>query len=208
MKTHWTERSIKDYLFRIAADFISQFEEKMESKKISQDQLAKRLRVTKGRVSQILNHPGNITLSNIIKISRTLGMKVSIVAYEDDDAENKKGPINSEVFKICWERFGKPRDFWAFQEASEYKMTAANATSCAPPVVTAGRTPDVMTLCSSLAIWHQSVQVIKVGQIGELGIVAGTMPGVEHNQIDISKFSSWKGLVLAGTENLPIRKHA
>lgn len=116
MKPHWTERSNKDFLFRIAADFITQLEDKMESIPISQDEFAKRLDITKGRVSQVLNNPGNITLGKIIEYSRALGLKVSIVAYEDNDPNNEKGPINSEVFNICWEKSGKPRDFWAFQE--------------------------------------------------------------------------------------------
>jgi antitoxin component HigA of HigAB toxin-antitoxin module len=71
MKAHWTERSIKDYLFRIAADFIAQLEKKMEILNTSQDELAKKLGVTKGRVSQVLNHPGNITLSKIIEYTKT-----------------------------------------------------------------------------------------------------------------------------------------
>lgn len=116
MKTHWTGRSKKDFLFRIAADFIAQLEDKMESLPISQDELAQRLGVTKGRVSQILNNPGNITLGKIVEYARTLEMKVSIVAYEDNDPNNERGPINSAVFSICWEKSGKPRDFWAFQE--------------------------------------------------------------------------------------------
>ena len=116
MKRHWTDKSVKDFLFRIAADFITQLEDKMESENISQDELAKKLELTKGRVSQVLNHPGNMTLGNIVKYTRALGMKVSIVAYEDSDTENERGPINSEVFKICWEQSGKPKDFWPFQE--------------------------------------------------------------------------------------------
>jgi transcriptional regulator with XRE-family HTH domain len=116
MKTHWTGRSNKDFIFRIAADFIAQLEDKMESLPISQDELAQRLGVTKGRVSQILNNPGNITLGKIVEYARTLEMKVSIVAYEDNDPNNERGPINSAVFSICWEKSGKPRDFWAFQE--------------------------------------------------------------------------------------------
>ncbi|MCX5807164.1 MAG: XRE family transcriptional regulator [Proteobacteria bacterium] len=118
MKTHWTERSIEDYVFRIGADLIAQLEEKMEVLKISQNELAERLNITKGRVSQVFNHPGNITLGNIIRYTRSLGMKASIVAYEDGDPENKKGPINSDIFRICWEKYGKPRDFWAIQQNS------------------------------------------------------------------------------------------
>jgi len=116
MKTHWTARSVKDYLFRIVTDFAVQLGEKMKSLDISRDELAKKLGVTKGRISQLLNHPGNISIGKMIKYASALGMKVSIVAYEDDDPENKKGPIDSEIFRSCWEQLGKPRDFWAIQD--------------------------------------------------------------------------------------------
>jgi transcriptional regulator with XRE-family HTH domain len=117
MKEHWTQRSIKDYIFKIGADFIAQLEEKMEMEGISQDVLANTLKVTKSRVSQVLNKPGNITLQNVIQYAGAVGIKVSIVAYDDDDPENAKGLINSDVFKICWEKLGKPNDFWAFRES-------------------------------------------------------------------------------------------
>ncbi|OGW43558.1 MAG: hypothetical protein A2Y66_01115 [Nitrospirae bacterium RBG_13_41_22] len=116
MNTHWTARSTKDFLFRIAADFIAQLEDKMESPPLSRNDLAKKLGVTKGRVSQIFNNPGNITLEKIVEYSRALKMKVAIVAYEDNDPENKNGPVNSEIFKTCWEKSGRPREFWDFQE--------------------------------------------------------------------------------------------
>jgi len=115
-KKHWTERSIKDYLFSIVADFITQLETKMESLNISQGEYAKKLSVSKGRVSQLFNHPTNFKLETIIKYGRALGMKVSIVAYDDNDPQNTKGPINSEIFKMCWEQLRKPRDFWAMQD--------------------------------------------------------------------------------------------
>lgn len=127
MKTHWTERSIKDYLFKVAADFITQLEEKMKLLGITQGNLAKRLSVSKGRISQIVNNPGNISLLTIIEYARTLGMKVAIVAYDDNDPKNKKGPINSEIFKICWEKYGKPHDFWAVQDRN--KSADTNMTS-------------------------------------------------------------------------------
>jgi transcriptional regulator with XRE-family HTH domain len=128
MKKHWTQRSIKDYLFRIAADFISQIEDKMESEELNQDELAKKLNVSKGAVSQILNNPGNITLETIIRYASVVGLKVSIVAYEDNDPENNKGLINSEIFKICWEKANKPRDFWAFEEIIK-NMAVANTAN-------------------------------------------------------------------------------
>lgn len=127
LKAHWTARSVKDYLFRIAFDFIAQLENKMDSLPISQDELARRLDITKGRVSQLINHPGNFSLRKMIEYARALGLKVSVVAYEDNDPENKKGPIDSEIFRICWEQLGKPRDFWAIQDIVKTKnVFAAN----------------------------------------------------------------------------------
>lgn len=128
MKTHWTERSIKDYLFQIGFDFIAQLDRKLKEGKTSRDEFAEKLELTKGRISQIFNHPGNLSLSKIIEYSRALGMKVSIVAYEDDDPNNISGPINSEVFRISWEKQGKPKDFWAFQEETSKTVSAYAST--------------------------------------------------------------------------------
>jgi len=119
MVNHWTNRSIEDYRFKIAADFINQLEEKMESDNINQDKLAELIGLTKGRISQILKNPGNITIGNIVKFARAIGLKVSLVAYDDNDPGNNRGPINSEIFKICWENSGKPHDFWAFENVSQ-----------------------------------------------------------------------------------------
>ena len=123
MTTHWTERSIEDYIFSIGADFIGQLEDKMEAEGLSQNDLALRLGKTKGRVSQVFNRPGNLTLGNIVKYSRALSIKASIVAYQDDDPKNKKGPINSEVFRASWEKCGKPRDLWDIQHMVSNSVT-------------------------------------------------------------------------------------
>jgi len=120
MKLHWTAKSIKDYIFRIAADFIAQLEIRMDStENYSQDKLAKDLGISKGRVSQVLNHPGNMTLRNIVRYAKALGMKVSLVAYDDDDPKNENGPINPEIFRVCWEKLGKPRDMWTLDEMAK-----------------------------------------------------------------------------------------
>jgi transcriptional regulator with XRE-family HTH domain len=116
METHWTERSIEDYRYKIIDDYISQLEKRMQDEEINREDFAKMFKRSKSRISQLLNNPGNITFDNIVKLARVLKMKVSLVAYDDNDPENKKGPINSEIFKICWERAGKPQDFWAVQQ--------------------------------------------------------------------------------------------
>ena len=121
---HWTERSVDDFLYRIAYDFARQIEKAMEESGTSQAKLAEALRVTEGRVSQVMNNPGNLTLRKVIEYARALGKKVSVVAYNDGDPQNLNGPINSEIFTTCWEKAGKPVDFFAFDE--EYQV-AVNA---------------------------------------------------------------------------------
>lgn len=118
MTIHWTEQSIKDFAFRIAADFIVQLEDMMEVAPMSKKELANTLGVTKGRISQIFNNPGNLSLETIVEYSRALNMKVAIVAYNDNDPGNDNGPINSDIFRICWEKANKPRDFWAFEKVN------------------------------------------------------------------------------------------
>jgi transcriptional regulator with XRE-family HTH domain len=128
----WTEENSQAFQAKISFDFIMQIQERLKSWKfnledpkevesgseggISQRELAKRMGVSEGRVSQILNSPGNMGLSLIIKCVRALGMKVAIVAYDDDDPLNEKGPIDSAIFQKCWETIGKPLDFWEVQE--------------------------------------------------------------------------------------------
>ena len=110
---HWTERTVEDFLYRIAADFAAQLEKRIQSEPLSKAKLAEKLGVSKGRVSQILNNPVNLTLKMIIKCVRAIGLKVAIVAYDDNDQKNERGPVNSEIFRLCWENSGKPVDFWS-----------------------------------------------------------------------------------------------
>src|SRR5215475_9077287 len=109
--THWTERSIDDFLYKVAADFVGQLELVMLSRPITQADLAKRLNLSPGRVSQIFNNPGNLTLKQVIRYARGLGLKVAVVAYDDNDHANERGPINSEIFRRCWENAGSPNYF-------------------------------------------------------------------------------------------------
>jgi predicted XRE-type DNA-binding protein len=115
---HWTERSVDDFLYKIGWDFVAQIEHLIESGQTSQAALAESLGVSKGRVSQVLSNPGNLTLKNIVRYARALGKKVSVVAYDDADPDNQRGPINAEIFSACWERAGKPTDYFALNDAS------------------------------------------------------------------------------------------
>jgi hypothetical protein len=116
MNQHWTARSTEDFVYRISSDFALQIENKMDEGPVTQSELADRLDVTPGRVCQVLRNPGNLTLRKMVEYAASLGMKVSVVAYEDGDPQNQNGPINSEIFNACWKKLGKPADFFALSE--------------------------------------------------------------------------------------------
>ncbi len=135
---HWTETSTDDFLYRIGADFAQQIEVVMQSPQTSQAALAKTLGVTEGRVSQVLNNPGNLTLRNVIEYARALKRKAAIVVYDDDDPLNQNGPINSAIFAKCWELTGRPSDFFELEEC----MLKVSATSGADAVPLSPAGPD------------------------------------------------------------------
>lgn len=109
---HWTQQNIANFVYRISSDFVIQIAKKLEKEKIQHNEFATQLGLTRGRVSQLMNNPGNLTLRNVVHCARTLGMKVAIIAYEDGDPENQSGPIPSEIFSACWQKAGAPRDFF------------------------------------------------------------------------------------------------
>ena len=121
---HWTSRSTEDFMYRISSDFALQIENKMDEVGITESGLAERIGVTPGRVSQVLRDPGNLTLKKMVEYARSLGMKVSVVAYEDDDPQNNNGPINSQIFNTCWKKAGKPADFFSLGETTASIITS------------------------------------------------------------------------------------
>jgi transcriptional regulator with XRE-family HTH domain len=130
--SHWTMQSLCDFAYWVASDFTAQIESKLEVEGIGKNDFANRVGVSASRVSQVLNDPGNLTLGNTVKYARALGMKVALVMYDDADPDNDKGPITADVFTKCWERLGKPKDLFEFQDVKEsnrvfivYKNTAA-----------------------------------------------------------------------------------
>lgn len=120
LNRHWTERSVDDFVYRIAADFMSAIESAMGGT-ITQAELASRLDVSEGRVSQALNKPGNLTLKKVVEYAKAVGLKVAIVAYDDGDVDNSNGPITAEIFAKCWERLGKPADFFQLEDACKFQ---------------------------------------------------------------------------------------
>jgi len=123
-RRHWTSEDDTAFVHRIAFDFVTQLEKRMEAMSLTQGGLAKKLGVSEGAVSQILNNPQNLTLKTIVAYARALGIKASIVAYDDNDPLNQRGPVNSAIFSTCWENAGKPSDFWSLNDNLRVVSTA------------------------------------------------------------------------------------
>lgn len=121
---HWTERSAGSYQFMVAFDFVNQLDEQLAERGLRRSDLANKLGVTQGRVSQIFNNPRGLNLQTIIRLARATGLKVSVVTYDDHDPDNTRGPIESRVFRLCWERAGRPREAWDLLEANREPQTS------------------------------------------------------------------------------------
>ena len=175
---HWTADNISNFIYRIASDFVVQLEKRMDAEDITQKQLAEKLGVSVGRVSQVLNNPGNLTLKKIVEYARVLGLKVSVVAYNDGDATNNQGPVNSEIFQICWNQAGRPRDFFALSANTESLVGLKHRTARYVPITTGG--------------------MFNIGQIGNaVGVIrisAGTIRQGEFATVDMKTGDNWSGL--------------
>jgi hypothetical protein len=108
---HWTAESVENFTYRVASDFLAQVETKIEEGEVSRSELANRLNRTVGRVSQLFN-PSNITVNSAVRLVRAAGMKVALVAYDDNDPDNQNGPVNSDLFYRCWKQMGAPKTFF------------------------------------------------------------------------------------------------
>lgn len=129
---HWTHSSVENFVYEISSTFVAQLETKMEEQEISRSDLAKRLGKTTGRVSQVFNDPGNLGLKLIVEYASELGLKVSLIAYDDNDPNNEKGPINPEVFVKSWEKQGCPSNVFEVEEAKPKSIWTGAAAAIVP----------------------------------------------------------------------------
>jgi predicted XRE-type DNA-binding protein len=125
---HWTASSTRDFVRRITSDFVAQLEMRIEERDIEKKKIASHLGVSPGRVSQVLNNPGNLTIARTVEYTRALGMKVALIAYDDGDPENNTGPISAEVFNKCWQRMGAPRDLFSLDAPRQIQPAHSSLT--------------------------------------------------------------------------------
>lgn len=103
-----------------------QLEQKMLDEGIQRKDLAKRLNLTQGRVSQILNGKlDNFSVEKIVAYAHGLEMDVAIVGYQNESSD-LRGPIHPDIFRICWERLGKPQDFFDLEELDQQHSSETN----------------------------------------------------------------------------------
>jgi transcriptional regulator with XRE-family HTH domain len=115
----WTENSAEDYLFDIAAGFSDKIEDRLDELGMTQAGLAEKLGVTPGRVSQLINNPGNLSLKTMVRWARAVGLKLTVFPYDDGDSENFRGPVDAHVFLECWRMAGKPKDGWDLEKVPD-----------------------------------------------------------------------------------------
>lgn len=124
---HWTQESTKDFAYHLALDFFTQLEDRFEESELMRKEFAEKVHLSPGRISQIFNSPpSNPKLDSLVKYAHALGLKVSIVAYDDNDPTNDKGPVFSGVIAKCWDMMGKPRDMSAFAPIAHQDLHPRN----------------------------------------------------------------------------------
>jgi hypothetical protein len=124
---HWTADSPLRMVRAISSDFIAQLETVMEDSGCSHVELAKRLCVTMGRVSQMMNSPGNFTLKNGVLYARSVEANVAMVVYP---ANGTSAPISGDVFRACWEIAGCPKNMFDIQESTVGFATSSGGMAC------------------------------------------------------------------------------
>lgn len=124
---HWTQESAKDFAYHLSLDFFTQLQDRFDESELLRKEFAEKMNLSAGRISQIFNNaPENPKVDSLVRYAQALGLKVSIVAYDDGDPDNNKGPVFSGVIAKCWEQMGRPRDLSAFVHPAAFEQQLVN----------------------------------------------------------------------------------
>ena len=99
-----------DCLYKLSHQFTSQIKIAMDQGGLKYKDIAERMGLTPGRVSQIMHDPGNITLSTMIKLGNAVGLKTSVLLYDYNYDNLDDDHIIPSVFRACWRRLGSPKN--------------------------------------------------------------------------------------------------
>ncbi len=106
---------LKSFRYQITFDFVTSLSHRMKLKNITQKKLAQKLGVTEGRISQVINNPGNFTLQSMVEWAHAVEMKPSVILYDDKDPNYQKPPVYADAFVQLWDIHGKPHNFGDIQ---------------------------------------------------------------------------------------------
>jgi len=104
-----TSSDVMQHLSSITFNAITQIQAIFETSGLKQAELAEKLGITEGRVSQILNADTGMTLKQMVRLVRTMGLKACVLFYNDGDARDKYGPLHPSIFESCWKECGEPK---------------------------------------------------------------------------------------------------
>ena len=111
MPSHWTAESTEAYKYAICANFVSAVQKVIDTKNVTMTKIARELGVPKGDAQHLFDRPGNLTLEQMIIISRFLELDLSIVSY-NNYPNNERGPVNGQLFFKAWDEKGRAQDFF------------------------------------------------------------------------------------------------
>ncbi|MFZ3342958.1 MAG: hypothetical protein WA213_18900 [Terriglobales bacterium] len=115
---HWSAGNPVRMVRAISFDFIAQLETRIEEiPGFNNKELAKRLGVSLGRVSQVMNSPGNFTIRNAALYANAVDRNVTIVMYPLDP-NGDQAPISGDVFRACWDIAGRPKNMFEIHDSS------------------------------------------------------------------------------------------
>jgi transcriptional regulator with XRE-family HTH domain len=100
--------SNKMFADHVLFDFIDKLNFRLLELGLTRRDFARKLGVSEGRISQIFNNPSNFTMNKMVEWARELGLKVTLVSYEDKD-DPSGAPVFSDSFREIWKIFGRPR---------------------------------------------------------------------------------------------------
>jgi len=141
--THWTNKSFLDFVYGVGAGVVDQLQQALDRRRLTHADFARMVARSPGRVSQVMNNPGNLTLKTVGEWSRALGLGFSIVLYDDRGADLENGPIHPDIFRTCWESASRPRNQFELENIAHQLNThcVVELKRWAPPQVKFDKVP-------------------------------------------------------------------
>lgn len=123
--THWTEDS-GAYIAFIRSDFVTLLHKHMDNKK--RKKFADHFNIT-DEVINVFLLTKKFSLEEMVDVCRLLGLKLSIVVYDDKDPDNNNGPVLGEVLLDFLNKVGFSREQKDINSVNDNKSIYDEITS-------------------------------------------------------------------------------